>query len=181
MRLHRDNSGITLVELIICIAISAIIITMIAVMINTASKSFRRTSEDVNLSMEAQITMNQLSTYIMEASDVYENSEGVTDEDKKYVLMYEKYETSEGATVTTTYHVLYYRAALDCLYIITYTDPATVDRSTVQDNEAEYLLAEYITGIDISKDAAKVNVQINLGLRDRTYSTSKTITLRNAK
>lgn len=173
MRLHKDNSGITLVELIICIAISAIIVTMIALMINTASRSFRKTNEDLNLSREAQITMNQLSAYIMEASDVDESSEGVTDADRKYVI---EYVTNEG----TNHHVLYYRCDVDRLYIITNTDPATVDRSTVRDNEAEYLMAEYITGIDISKDAAKVIVQINLGLRDRTYSTTKTITLRNA-
>lgn len=179
MRQHRNNSGVTLVELIVCIAISAIILTMIALIIKTASNSFRRTNEDVNLQMESQIAMNQLSTYIMEASGVYPDRDGVTDDDKKYVI---KYVSQEDGIATTTYHVLYYINDLNCLYLITDTDPAEVTLDSVKNHEAEYLMAEHVTDISIdNSDGTKAVTTLTFGLGDQDYTVRQTIRLRNAK
>jgi hypothetical protein len=138
-----------LIELIISIAIAAIILSMVALMINTAAKSFKHTNEDVNLQMEAQITINQLNSYIMEATDVakYEDGASVTSPNIKYKLTY----IDEGVT---TYNVVYFIADQKRLYLIPVrppinpddppNNPDDVDLLYVQTGENQYLMAEYV-------------------------------------
>jgi type II secretory pathway component PulJ len=172
--LYKDNSGISLVELIITIAIAAIVLSMIAIMINSAANSFRNTNEDVDLQMEAQITMNQLSTCIMEAKSVSVSASGVTTPDLKYII-----------DDITTYQVVYYLADKERLYLIsadTLPDAEAVNRSEVLAGEDQYLMAEYVTGISIdNSDVKTADTVIIFGLGDQTYTTEKKIKLRNAK
>lgn len=59
-----------MIELVIALMISAIIILMVMFFLHNASKGFRRTNDDVNIQMEAQTILNQLSNLAMEAVDM---------------------------------------------------------------------------------------------------------------
>jgi prepilin-type N-terminal cleavage/methylation domain-containing protein len=63
--ISRDNKGASLLELIIAMMIAAIILSMIFLFINSASKGFRKTNDNVNLQIEAQTIINQLSNLVM--------------------------------------------------------------------------------------------------------------------
>lgn len=188
MRLHKNNSGITLVELIISIAIAAIVLSMVALMINSAANSFKRTNEDVDIQMESQIAMNQLSTYIMEATakvkedgsieepaieEVNDVTE-VTAPDVMYKLRY----SSAGSV---TYIFLYFISDKNRLYLIT-DNPASINKEFILGKEDEYLMTEHVTGFTIDNSKTKsAKITINFGLGKQTYTAEKNIKLRNAK
>lgn len=72
-----NNKGISLVELVIGIAISAIVISILAMMMATSSNNYRTTSAEVSLQSEAQTILNQLETLVMEAYNVkYDSASG---------------------------------------------------------------------------------------------------------
>ena len=124
MDISKDNRGTSLIELVIALMISSIIILMIIFFLNTAFKGFWRTNDDVNLQMEAQTIINQLSTLIME-SEYMENE----DAEATASLMME-YIDSEGRTRYIFKHInklddgsqeIEYNAVLlseGCLYLL---------------------------------------------------------------
>lgn len=72
----RDNRGLSMVELIIAITISAIILGTVTVFLQTALKSYNVASAAVDLQMESHVLVEQLSAWIMEGNMVE-----VTDDD----------------------------------------------------------------------------------------------------
>ena len=176
MRLHKNNDSITLVELIISMAITAIVLSMIALIISTAAKSFKSTNEDVNLQMEAQVTINQLSTILMEASEITTGSAILPD--KKYLIK---------GSVDSTCYAVYLKTDTNRLYLI----PAdgingediadSIDPTETTETEYLYLMAEYVTDINIETNKKSPRIVIDFKLGDSTYTASKKVTLRNAK
>lgn len=68
--MKTDHRGITLVELIIAVAISAVIMGAATYFMGSAQKSFVSAQETADLQMEAQILMEQVSAWIMEGNGV---------------------------------------------------------------------------------------------------------------
>lgn len=68
--IREDNRGITLMELIIAITIAVIVMGAATLFIRTAIKSYDTASETIDLQMESQIVMEQISTWIMEGNKV---------------------------------------------------------------------------------------------------------------
>lgn len=170
MDLRRNNDGITLIELVISLAITAIVLTMLIVIINTAANSYKRTNEDVNLQLEAQMAINQLNTIIMEASNITKISEA---DPLKYRI-----------ECSTDDYVIYYKEDGEKLYLISQSqseDYDTLDPSGDRDTEYLYLLAEYVKSfqLDMTGKTAKITMEFELG--DQTFKTSKNVSLRNKK
>ena len=64
---NRKNSGFTLVELVIVMAIMGILGLAVAGFIGTSTKQYKYASKDVDLQYEAQLTMNQIGDLIIDA------------------------------------------------------------------------------------------------------------------
>lgn len=74
--MRRDNRGLTLIELIIAITISAIIMGAVTLFLQTALKSYRTASAAIDLQMESHVLVEQLTSWIMEGNLVE-----ITDDD----------------------------------------------------------------------------------------------------
>ena len=65
-----DNKGLTLVELVIAIAISSMIVGAASMFLYNAERTYRVAEHSINLQMEAQILMEQMSNWVMEGNRV---------------------------------------------------------------------------------------------------------------
>lgn len=77
--MKQDNRGLTLIELIIAITVSAIIMGTITLFISNALKSYNAAKGTVDLQMETQVMMEQLSSWIMEGNYVTVKPITITD------------------------------------------------------------------------------------------------------
>ena len=75
-KILKDNRGLSLVELVISIAISSFILLAAGMFLHNANKSYRIASSLVDLQMESQILMEQMSNWVLEANRIYVGSEG---------------------------------------------------------------------------------------------------------
>ncbi|MBR6173951.1 MAG: prepilin-type N-terminal cleavage/methylation domain-containing protein [Eubacterium sp.] len=69
-RRGRDNRGVTLIELMIAIAILAMLMTAVIMMMSNNSVVYRKTKADINVQTTAQETYAALQDVIMQATDV---------------------------------------------------------------------------------------------------------------
>ena len=173
--LHKNNDGMSLIELIISMAITAIVLSMLMLLISTAANSFRRTNENVNLQLEAQVAINQISNLAMEASKI-ELSTNATAPDVKYLL--KAFDDSNS-------YAIYYIAAKKKLYLIQSTpvlDADLVNPIATIDEEYSFLMAEYVDSISIDTTSVKTAViKLDFALGNTQYAISKKVKLRNAK
>lgn len=65
-----NDKGLTLVELIIAIAMSTIVIGAVMVFLFNAERSYRITQYSLDLQMESQVIMEQLSNWIMDSNKI---------------------------------------------------------------------------------------------------------------
>ncbi|HKL80551.1 MAG TPA: prepilin-type N-terminal cleavage/methylation domain-containing protein [Mobilitalea sp.] len=74
MRKNADrklgNKGFTLIELIISMAVAAVVIGSLAFFMWSSTLNYRFSKEEINLQMEAQTIVNQLEHLILEANNV---------------------------------------------------------------------------------------------------------------
>ena len=66
-----NNKGLTLVELVIAIAISTMIVGAAGMFLYNAERTYRVAEHSINLQMEAQILMEQMSNWIMEGNKIF--------------------------------------------------------------------------------------------------------------
>ncbi|NLK26983.1 MAG: type II secretion system protein [Clostridiales bacterium] len=155
-----DNRGVTLIELIVGIAISGIVISSIAYLIQNSSRNYRDTREEVSLQMEAQTIINQLDDLIMEAYNV-------------------KYQDKE--LVIYQMDVIY-RITLDTTEDNLYLEKVPAGESASDDRR---LLGRYVkdfsvvdTGFD--NQNSSIEITLNLKRNQNTYSIENhIITMRN--
>lgn len=69
--MRQDNRGFTLVELIIAMTISVLILGAATIFISSSLRSYTTASNTIDLQMESQIAVEQLSTWIMEGNAIY--------------------------------------------------------------------------------------------------------------
>ncbi|HKL79081.1 MAG TPA: type II secretion system protein [Mobilitalea sp.] len=168
MHVSGNNKGTSLIELIIAMAIVAIVLSMIMFLINVSSNSFRRTSDEVNLQMESQTAINQISNLAMEAIEVKQVAIGnITRNIFKYG--------------DTEFYTIVFDSAEMELYQVATADVEEAKVATY--NKAEHLLAEYVESfvINIAPDAKSVNIILTSSLGEDTFTVSKKVKLRNAK
>ncbi|MCL2634951.1 MAG: prepilin-type N-terminal cleavage/methylation domain-containing protein [Oscillospiraceae bacterium] len=65
----KNKKGFTLVELLVGFAIFSIISLALVGFITMSTRSYRRTSAQINLQIEYQITMTMLSEYIIDSNE----------------------------------------------------------------------------------------------------------------
>ena len=175
----RKNSGFTLVELVIVMAIMGILGLAVAGFIGTSTKQYKYASKDVDLQYEAQLTMNQIGDLIIEAQKgvKYEPATvaapvEVASSDSKLII-YNK---------DCTYNIIY-RPSEHKIYLRKDTlDPAT--GAVKADGQGkESLMAENVTGFtpDLSEAESKnsVGIVVDFKAGDKKYTSKQNFTMRN--
>lgn len=184
MDISKDNKGTSLVELVIAMMISAIVILMIMFFLNNASRSFRITNDNVNLQMEAQTIINQLSNLVMEAE--YMENEGGEAVDSHMKV----YTDSEGKIRYIFKHInrqsgieeIEYNAIVlseGCMYQIMEDDWLGVKETSII--KEEHLLAEYVDSLIIIPNNKSVTINLELALGTDSAQLKKKVKFRNAR
>lgn len=170
--MKRDNSGFTLVELIICLVIFALVVATAFGFMLGASRSYTSVSGKMDLQLQSQLTMNQLREYIIDcnAGLYYKNN-------TVYIINKE----SDGSY---TANVFQYKSD-GCIYYG--KGPATLTGSgtfscTVTGTD---LLADGVTSFSVtpkSSDGANVSsaaISITFKNNSATCNGVQTVALRN--
>lgn len=203
---NRKNSGFTLVELVIVMAIMGILGLAVVGFIGTSTKQYKYASKDVDLQYEAQLTMNQIGDLIIDAQKgvKYEPATvaapvevASANPEAGYVATAsaeegQAEETSSEETSSDSKLIIYNK---DCTYNIIYRpsehkiylrkdtlDPATgVVKADGQGKES--LMAENVTGFtpDLSEAESKnsVGIVVDFKAGDKKYTSKQNFTMRN--
>lgn len=89
----RENSGFTLVELLVALAISAIAGTLIFGFFSYSSKNYSRTNQDVSLQYEQQLVINQIRDLLVEVNGAVSYDNG-----KKQLVIYDEEKHIDAVT-----------------------------------------------------------------------------------
>lgn len=173
MNRRRNNKGMSLLELVIAMAISAIVILMIVSFISAAFRVFRKTNDEVNLQMEAQTAINQLANILMEAKKVEKST------------IVERYRIDNIDLAGYSDYAIVFDDSANELYLVEY-NPASLPSGITYENipysKTQNLLAEYVDEFRITPDNAEGSIQsiyLKLTLGNETYSITKQVDLRN--
>ena len=190
--MQNDHSGITLVELIIAIAISAIILGAATLFLGMAHKNYNHASAQIDLQSESQILMEQIGMWIMEGNRVEELDASVSGVHGIVIYQIPR-ETSVknplGVTASdaASKRVIWISASGKKLYTekMTVTDLKTdttvisADTDEVQEN----LIGEYVTAftgtVDTTESNASVTVSFDMEYLKQTYRIQNVFKLRN--
>lgn len=190
--MQNDHSGITLVELIIAIAISAIILGAATLFLGMAHKNYNHASAQIDLQSESQILMEQIGMWIMEGNRVEELDASVSGVHGIVIYQIPR-ETSVknplGVTASdaASKRVIWISASGKKLYTekMTVTDLKTdttvisADTDEVQEN----LIGEYVTTftgtVDTTESNASVTVSFDMEYLKQTYRIQNVFKLRN--
>lgn len=204
--IEKRNSGFSLVELIVVIAILAVIGGAISAFVITSTNSYKHVSDEVDLQEEAQIVMNQLETLLMNAEvgvnymyfgqTVTENPEDAVDVEGS---LFSDSEISDGSIAVSQKTLYIYNSAER--YVITWDEEKQTlnyrkENRNYDEVNGKYLttfdeagaddalLAEYIDGFFVSLTASEkgisVNVELHFVKEKYTYQTNQNIALRNS-
>lgn len=167
MLLRKDNGGTSLIELVIAMAIAAIILSMLMFFISGAANSFRIASDDVNLQMEAQTTINQLTNLAMEAETMTSHTNMA---DVRYIFRYSD----------TEYYAVVFNNSENILYLIKESTEDLANTAATVMNQ--HFMAEYVSSLvmDLSPNGKTVTINLELTLGQDSYQMSKKVKMRNA-
>lgn len=164
----------TMIELVLAVAIAAIVLSMIMLFISRSADGFRHTSETVNLQMEAQTAINHLSNLAMEAVEL---NFYTTLEDKRFTFRFVRKDASYHEY--EEYITIIYGIASRKLYHVSVTD---YDQAkTVIPVMKNHFLADYIEDLRIenSPDNKSLTIYLVLSLGEDKYELNKKVKLRN--
>ena len=203
---NRKNSGFTLVELVIVMAIMGILGLAVTGFIGTSTKQYKYATKDVDLQYEAQLTMNQIGDLIIDAQKgvKYEPATVAAPVEVASVNPEAGYiatasaeegqaeEASSEETSSDSKLIIYNK---DCTYNIIYRpsehkiylrkdtlDPAT--GAVKADGQGkESLMAENVIGFtpDLSEAESKnsVGIVVDFKAGDKKYTSKQNFTMRN--
>lgn len=165
------NQGVSLIELLVVIAIIAIVGGLIAGFIMTSTKAYKSADKEVNLQYEAQLAVNQIRDYIIDANANISQSE-----DTYSYSIYNR--TEEGYTRET----LSWDASKQAIFYEKWKKDKTDSQEVVQTEAVK--LADYVDefSMDLSKaeEERKVEITLSMSYQGKEYSTSSIVNLRNA-
>ncbi len=203
---NRKNSGFTLVELVIVMAIMGILGLAVTGFIGTSTKQYKYATKDVDLQYEAQLTMNQIGDLIIDAQKgvKYEPATvaapvevASANPEAGYIATASAEEVSSEEASSEqsssdskliiynkdcTYNIIY-RSSEHKIYLRKDTlDPAT--GAVKADGQGkESLMAENVTGFtpDLSEAESKnsVGIVVDFKAGDKKYTSKQNFTMRN--
>lgn len=187
----RNQKGFSLVELIVTMALLAIVSLAIGGFITTGSRSFVNSNREIEVQKEAQLSMNQMVDLIIdvekgvqfqESTASLTGSEGTASVTKRELRLYNQknnksyllrwYGSSDSITSEKE----------NCIYLVEGTNAGEDDVVDFQFTGEEYLLARYVADFeaDISElSERKVGLRMVYTVDNRTYETRETVKIRN--
>lgn len=198
---NRKNSGFTLVELVIVMAIMGILGLAVVGFIGTSTKQYKYASKDVDLQYEAQLTMNQIGDLIIDAQKgvKYEPATvaapvevASVNPEAGYIATASAEEASSEEASSDSKLIIYNK---DCTYNIIYRPSEhkiylrkdTLDSATgavkADGQGKESLMAENVIGFtpDLSEAESKnsVGLVVDFKAGDKKYTSKQNFTMRN--
>lgn len=180
-----NNKGLTLVELILTMAISAIIIGGIILFMSSSSRGYQREEREISLQIEAQTIMNQLANMVMEGNNIlFDNT--LPNGSRLYI-----YHTDNDTSTFDKMEVIWLDTIDQRLYLYhvnSNADLAAMETEiTTRTNLSDNLLGEYVNQITVSpsslvydrKGSSTVTISLDMSYHDRTYQAEQSIKLRN--
>lgn len=180
-----NNKGFSLVELIIAIAILAVVSGIILTFMNTSSNIFRRNSADVDIQTEAQMVANSISDLVIDCGTVKESSfslsgvPGVTGS-----KTYDATNSFEVLNIYERYYIFHDDSTDKIFYVETKYDTTTKSWPPYNGSNAQ-LLAQNVTNFDY--DLSKVNMKkrlfvfnLDYTVGPKTFSGNYKVHLRNS-
>lgn len=152
-----DDSGLSFVEVLITMAIMAVVGTTVAGAMYVSSRSYTRGAAEVNVQEEAQVALNLISDWVMDATAV-ENPDGTT---------LKITHPDEGVVNTITV----YQSGKQLMYKVD-SDPTA------------YVLCDYLEDSGVHFDSTfdtdrNVKVSLDFNINGRTYHAATDSTSRN--
>lgn len=178
--MKNDDRGFSLVELLIAIAISSIVLSAVIFLIAQAVKSYGKQTALAQIQSDADITLNQISKNIMEATEIYlvEDSQGL-----KFYTTKDSSKTRIGYYYDKNDKTLYYsdegsvnkleknKMSVVCDYVTSFSVKLDTSNFKLKDDTTIEKLPEnykYIVNIGLERVGEKRNVE-------RTYTTRNKI------
>lgn len=174
----QNNKGFSLLEVLIAVAITAVIATLIAAFVSSGTGYFRKQSNSIDLQNMLQETSNKITDSLMEATSIQIKEQGGN-------LWIYTGDFDEPEPKVKPKLILWLKSAGE-IYVMDYeiSDTGAVDEG--------YCMAKYVKDFKIELDPKcenpdthkweqplMFNVSISLENRDEERSDSKTTTLRN--
>lgn len=169
-----QREGYSLLELIIAAAISVIVLGGLISLLSFGARNMRLTQARVALQNQAKDATNHISTYVMEASEVF------WDEDKN-VLTIRQDKTGLDNKVESSEQFFYWRFG-DGIYFAreSEVDPAALTA------DKKHLLLDHVTGFDcevkVNGDTGREFLHVGMKLADADiaeFECEKDISMRN--
>lgn len=162
-----NNRGFSLVELLITIAILAVIGGSVVLFLQSGTKSYQSTSKEVDIQYDAQVLLNQIENYVIGTNLGF--SEGnytvnIYNKDEKGV-------TQETITWEPESKTLYYEKKKETNGL----EKVLTEKTVLAENVAQFTM-------DLSKADTdrKVKAEVELLKGDKSYRATATWNLRNA-
>lgn len=190
-----DNRGLTLVELLVTIALVAVVGGVITAFVITAQKQYNQGIAETDLQYEAQLLSNQFQELLLDANEGISyryggtRTEGANNNVPVGNFILNDAGVAEGATVTNkelyiyetaTYSVLTWDSVKKEVYYREY-DSATKQPITAEPE----LMAEFVSGISVDLSDLEESGILRYDLyflkegTGREYSTSHKLKIRN--
>lgn len=199
--MRKNQKGFTLIELIIAVAILAIVTLAVCGFIVVGSRSYTSANTDIMLQQEAQLALNQISDVIIDTTDSISYSVG-TEAGMQNVLKDSEYggEATDKCLVVVNRndtdsnnnnpsYWFYWNKDEETIYFnevpgVNSTMSADeIQAGFVDADNGKAVLAEHVTdlSIDISQFEENRVVMVGMTLQNgnREYSTSNNVTVRN--
>mgnify|MGYP004648953589 CR=1 FL=1 len=188
LRIQKQNSGFSLVELIIAIAILVIVTGAVCSFIIITSRNYANGNNDISVQQEAQLALNQMSDVIIDATEsinyvgydesdqpvkALKDSEFAFSPEKKALIVY---------NTEPDHYMFYWQKSDESLYF----SVADADGNFPMPGENStdcVLLAEHVTDfqVDLSQveERRVVKLTLNFQTGTRKFEMANNITVRN--
>ena len=202
--MKKNQKGFTLVELIIAVAILAIVTLAVCGFIVVGSRSYTTANTDIMLQQDAQLALNQISDVIIDTTDsisyglrsggsgdmqlVLKDSEFAGEADEKCLVVVNKQEA--GSVNDNKSYWFYWSKDDEMIYFNEVDASSDMDEGDIKSafedaakQENVSILAQHVKdfSVDISQFEANrvVMISVLFANGNREYATSNNVTVRN--
>lgn len=188
MKIHkkqRDDRGLTLIELIVAVAISAVALGAIWQFLLVSTRSYEAQTAEAELQQEVQQTMNQVQNLLIDTNRAvayyYEDGASYTALNNDYDVPKEASKRLEIYNNETVAQLVWDKEEQEVVYKETAKENAT---STDESKWESAVLAEGVESmaVDVSQVEEKqiLKVKMSFVRNEKTYTATRNIVMRNA-